>query len=216
MFLAVWLKETVIENGTTEREKIEFCKGRKFKKNYTTFFSRFIPAVVGPDLFRERLHAKDEVVSPEAICTISDEAFALLLIENSYDRWTDIFAETGGIPKQQRGVRKREYTSDVPPKYTQGGIKYSEGNQKQTKGWTNQGIQRYNELFKMVTEDRRHKKFLIKFKKQQGDSKPKQLKDKPATIKAVHSLWKEDDKELVEQNDVSSCDDASDDDDVVD
>ena len=86
--------------------------------------------MVGPDLFRDRLRAKDEVVSPEAICMISDEAFALLLIENSYDRWTDIFEETGGIPRQQRGVRKRAYTFDVPPKYTQGGIKYSDGNQK--------------------------------------------------------------------------------------
>jgi hypothetical protein len=162
---------------------------------------------VGPDLFRERLRAKDEVVSPEAICTISDEAFALLLIENSYDHWTDINKKTGGIPKQQRGVRTMTCASDVPPKYTQGGIKYSDGNQKQIKGWTNQGIERYNELVKMVTIARTHKKFLIKFKKQQGDSKPKQLKDKPATIKAGQLLWEEDDKYLVGPEDNSSSED---------
>ena len=177
-----------------------------------------------PDLSQPSLDLSsfgNDCVQKTTLCCLRlfarlDEAFVLLLIKNSYDRWTDLYKKTGGIPKQQRGVHTRTCASNVPPKYTQGGIKYSDANQKQTKGWTNQGIERYNKLFKVVTEDQRHKKFWIKFKEQQGGSKPKQLKDEPATIKAVHLLWEEDDKNLVEQEDDSSSEDEDNDNDDSD
>ena len=102
-----------------------FCQGRKNKKTYKTFFSRFVPAVVGPELFRQRLQDATGDTSADTLCTVSDEAFALLLVENSYDRWTDIYKKTGGIPKQRRGDRSRQCDSDIAPQYTHGGIKYA-------------------------------------------------------------------------------------------
>ena len=122
---------------------------------------------------------------------ISDEAFALLLVENSYDRWTDIYTKTGGIPKQRRGDRTRQCDSDIAPQYTHGGIKYELHQKTKTKGWTTTGIQRYNELFKMVQTDRkRYTGFMLKFIKDQK----KTINNKKETtalvaVTAVHLLW---------------------------
>jgi hypothetical protein len=81
---SVWLSEQT--EAESRPNKGDFCKGQKYKKNYTTLFARFIPAIVGPELFQQCLQEKDEDISPYAvICTISDEVFALLLLENSYD-----------------------------------------------------------------------------------------------------------------------------------
>ena len=183
------LNDTV--NDETRPGKESFCKGRKHKKNYNTFFSRFVPAVVGPELFRQRLQDADGVTSADTVCTISDEAFALLLVENSYDRWTDIYTKTGGIPKQRRGDRTRQCDSDIAPQYTHGGIKYELHQKTKTKGWTTTGIQRYNELFKMVQTDRkRYTGFMLKFIKDQK----KTINNKKETtalvaVTAVHLLW---------------------------
>ena len=85
------------------RTKVDFLVGRLAKTNYKTFFTRFVPAVIGPELFHQRLTEKNNDGEPAALCTISDEAFALLLLENSYDRWTDLYNKTGEILHQQRG-----------------------------------------------------------------------------------------------------------------
>jgi hypothetical protein len=97
---------------------------------------------VGPELFCQRLQDANGDTSPDTVCTIIDEACALLLVENSYDRWTDIYNQTGGIPKQRRGDRTRECDSDIASLYTHGGIKYVLHQTTKKKGWTDQGIER--------------------------------------------------------------------------
>jgi hypothetical protein len=68
---------------------------------YTTFFTQFIPAVVGPELFRQQLQDTQADISANMICSVSYEAFALLMIKNSYDRWHDIYTKHEGIPPQR-------------------------------------------------------------------------------------------------------------------
>jgi hypothetical protein len=88
----------------------------------------------------------------ESLCTISDEAFALLLLENSYNRWLDLFLNNKGPVMQRRGVR---FQSDVPILYTRGGIKYDKMDMtKSVKGWSEEGIARFNALFDQVIADR--------------------------------------------------------------
>jgi hypothetical protein len=206
----VWLSE---DNNKDRPGIDEFFIGRKNKKVYTTFFSRFIPAVVGPELFKRRLEDKD--TAPESICTISDEAFALLLIENSYDHWTDIYKKAKGIPKQRKGETTRKFDSDVSPKYTNGGIKYNTNTgQPKSKGWTTKGIERYNELFWFVTTDRKKKsKFMLKFKEHRAAATVKPKRDKRTTMKAVHSLWEDngidEPTDAVDGSSDSSSDDNS-------
>lgn len=189
-FFSVWLNDTVSDDSRPGKEA--FCKGRKNKKNYTAFFLRFVPAVVGPEIFRQRLQdANGDTSSSDTVCTISDEAFALLLVENSYDRWTDIYKKTGGIPKQRRGDRTRQCDSDIAPQYTHGGIRYLLHQSTKSKGWTTTGIERYNALFQMVQKDRqRRPNFIKKFiKEQQVSSSKKKEKKELVAVTAVHLLW---------------------------
>jgi hypothetical protein len=128
------------------------------------------------------------MVSADSICTVSDEAFALLLIENSYDCWQDIYTTNGGMPKQRRGDRTKQLDSDIPPKYTHGSIRYSAKELAQSKGWTNKGIPRYNKLFAIVNNDQiNHPDFMVKFK-----AAGQKAIGEQENVKAVHSLWVED------------------------
>jgi hypothetical protein len=78
-------------------------------------------------MFRQRL--KDTTTIE--LCTASDEAFTLLLLENSYARWENIYDTNGGIPTQRRGDTKRTFDSDIEAKYTRGGIKLSKDKDSQ-------------------------------------------------------------------------------------
>ena len=186
----VWLGETSIDRPTSK----DFTKGRKKKDIYTTFFLLFVPAVVGPEIYRSRLQESEETCPPKALCTTSDEVFALLLLENSYDHWLDIYTRNGGIPKQRRGDRSRKIDSEIEPKYTKGGLKYSaEDKISKTKGWTPEGIKRYNELFLLVKTDRlKRPTFMKKFKEEQKLAINRtRKKQKRTSVKAVHSMWED-------------------------
>jgi hypothetical protein len=67
----------------------------------------------------------------------------------------------GSIYKQQgssHAATRREtagFQSDVPTLYTRGGIKYDKTDVTQSvKGWSDEGISRFNELFDQVKKDR--------------------------------------------------------------
>ena len=188
----MWLNDTdKDENNNTTPPKVDFSIGRSSKNNYKIFFTRFVPAVVGPELFQQRLAEKTIDGVPTPLCTVSDEAFALLLLENSYDRWTDLYNKTGEIPLQRRGRQPRTCVSNVAPKYTQGGIMYTTNFEKNKKGWSNDGIQRYNELFRFVQDDRaKYPTFLAKYKSKHcvAKEKPVSVRRAPPT-KAIHALW---------------------------
>ena len=72
----------------------------------------------------------DEGPGVTKLCTVSDEAFALLLMENSYPQWCNIYFKHGGAMVQHRGKKGREVDSNVLPMYTHGGIKYNESDVK--------------------------------------------------------------------------------------
>ena len=187
----------------------EFCKkGRKNKEAYRVFYKRFVPAVVGPDLYRQRVRDNNEA-EPS---TASDEAFALLLLENNYERWVDIYVKSKGIPIQRRGDRTKRIDSDIQPKYTRGGIKFS-GDKvtNKTKGWTNEGIQRFNILYQYVRNDRLRRKGFIKRlnRKEAKYPKTKAAQAKVPAIQAAHSLWEEDKTQCADDEDDSSDDDDS-------
>ena len=97
---------------------------------------------MGPELFKQRI--KDTAIT--ALCTASDEAFTLLLLENSYARGVDIYQASGGIPSQRRGDLKCQFASDIEAKYTRGGIKLSPDKDSQVrKGWTTFPLHSYVE-----------------------------------------------------------------------
>ena len=105
----------------------ELAEGRKNVEAYTAFFDHFVPCATKKTLWDRRIaKAMSNSASKKCknLCTISDEAFALLLLENSFDRWLDIFLNNKGPVMQRRGIKQRAFQSDVPTLYTRGGIKY--------------------------------------------------------------------------------------------
>ena len=93
----------------------------------------------------------------ELLCS-SSEAFALLLLENHWERWIDLYIISKGEIFQRGKSVLGDYETDIPPKYTRGGSKTVRGIGK---GWTKEGIERFNELYLMVKNDRRkHPKFI--------------------------------------------------------
>ena len=80
----------------------------------------------------------------------TDEAFAMLLLENSFNRWGDLFelAYKSGDPDEK-------VNSEVETLYTPVGLDYKDRAIKTgERGWSKRGIIRFNELVDMVRRDR--------------------------------------------------------------
>lgn len=104
---------------------------------YTMFVTSIVPVVVGRYEWKQKAHK----VHYSTFVTPSDEAFGMLLVENNYEAWVEI-AQTG-----DKGDKKPKYT-----KHAMNSGRYG--------GWSTQGIRRYNELIRIVKEDRRKDKQL--------------------------------------------------------
>ncbi len=76
-------------------------QGRKHPKMYAIFFDHFLPCVIKKTVFDCQVGV---ATNDSTLCTVSDEAFALLLLENSFNRWMDIFQLQKGevTPKRER------------------------------------------------------------------------------------------------------------------
>jgi hypothetical protein len=154
-----------------------FLQLRSNAKAYKIFFKYFISPVTKKTNFENRLYSAR---TDDDLCTVSDEAFALLLLENSWDRWSDLYKKDP-MSLMSRAT-KRGCISDVKTLYTKGGLKYrdSEGDSnppdsnpttqpkegesvpskpdtttiQHKKGWSIEGLNRYNELFDLISKDR--------------------------------------------------------------
>lgn len=67
----------------------DFRELRRNKEAYTIFHDYFLPAVVQHRIWRRRVHSW--IVGSD-LCTVSDEAFALLILENYEAIYKDLFA----------------------------------------------------------------------------------------------------------------------------
>ena len=132
------------------------CGGREDEAKYREVYLRFVPCITGKSVFANRLLT---ATKEKDLCTRSDEALTLLLLENSYDRWIDIYKKADGKVSKRRLDKNRQWHSDVRTLYTDGGIMYRLNSHNTTKpskskGWTNEGIERFNVLCTKVRFDR--------------------------------------------------------------
>ena len=117
---------------------VQVLELRQNRQAYTWFCEKLLRCVVGT-------RAWDKACAHERLssyATITDEAFALLVFENNFSRWVDMY---------NKGNSK---TSDVQPKWTNGGKSAKNGRSKMCGGWDVDGIKRYNTLFCKVEKDR--------------------------------------------------------------
>jgi hypothetical protein len=150
---------------------------------YKVFFKYFVKCVTRISVWEKNLKT---ATTDGELCTVSDEAFALLLLENSWSRWIDIYRKDPEALYPRCGS-KQVTVSNVPTMYTKGGIKYQKGVEGQDpdksqatrnhkKGWGRRGVERYNELFKMVEANRMlYPKWILgvilELRAQQGEKK---------------------------------------------
>jgi hypothetical protein len=95
----------------------------------------------------------------DEIVTVSDEALTLLGIENSYKMWNDIYKISSGeirLVRNDETVSEHWWKSKILPKYTRTS-KFDPANHRNTedKRWSNEGILRFNDLRKLVIQDRK-------------------------------------------------------------
>ena len=180
----------------------DFLGGRTHPEAYTVFFERFVPCAIKKTEWERRIAraGTGTELTDDSLASISDEAFALVLLENSFDRWFDIYTSNEGVVMQQRGVKQRRFESDVPTLYTRGGIKYDKYKSKdgEKKGWSDEGITRFNQLFEMVKHDRTANSnfeadWLKARRETQAEEGVRVFKRKRTSVHAISELFAEDD-----------------------
>jgi hypothetical protein len=153
------------EGGRTMPTIMEWVTMRDNKEGwYNAFFGLFMIHVVGATKFRNLGVA--QFVS--SFVSVSDEAFALLVLENCEERWSDMYKNN-----MTKSIKKN--------KYTDGGRACKTGRSRNLKGWSNKGLNRFNELYRLVKADRARKDmpfegaFLQKLKEKYGGGRKRKL-----------------------------------------
>jgi len=175
-------------NGT----KIPFesySEGRRNHLYYSTFVRTFVKQVVGIHKWEERLN--NARLHPDTFFTASDEAFALVVLFNYHNYWTEIFVKNGHqVPmrKCKRDIDDDDEVLDIQmkPVFTDGNLLYHKEDNKITKGWSNEGLQKFNDFYQKCEEDRKkfpdfNRKFLEEEREESKKSKKYSRKKKQKT-----------------------------------
>ena len=131
---------------------------RKNKVAYTMFVKTFLKPVYSLKWKAKQYQEDNQGVAD--MVTVSDEAFVLLALENNYERWLDINNKSKNCYSTLKQGRSTFIDSDVMPKYTWINKKRTDiaGNEEPKanwRGWNDEGIMRFNELCKLIKEDRK-------------------------------------------------------------
>ncbi len=102
------------------------------------FFEFFLPPVVGRKKFKMNADLKEI----SNFVTVSDEAFAVLLLENSWEKWADELVKRTNDPEKVK-----------PPLFTK-----TPDSGKKFSGWSAQGIKYFNDLYDIIENDRKKDK----------------------------------------------------------
>jgi len=133
----------------------QILEGRKEEEAYAHFCYYILPYVVGRSRWGYMLRISSRKF--EWVASISYEALGLLLLENSWDRWT---WESGRTKEQIREDAQKDQPECPPTKYT-----VKQGRKKvprSSSGWTNEGIRRFRELAEMTTKARKEEEDKLK------------------------------------------------------
>lgn len=133
---------------------------RKNQALYAWFVENAVSFVVGRRGYRKQVNA---LVRISKVMNSGDEALALLLLENSWEHWREMynmeFDENGctrGVnadsPNGRLDARSKAFrdAKSESPIYTRCGG----GSTKKHGGWSVEGLERYNELFGLVKKSR--------------------------------------------------------------
>ena len=132
-----------LRSSTTDGEKATFL----------WFAGDFVETVAGRKTWGKQKYLKlmteGTREGEKGLVSVSDEAFALLMLDNYQERWIKEKMEkkdkgNGGVQQDKTVVRGRKGKYTAPKM----------GN-REFRGWSNEGILEYGRLLKMVRNDRR-------------------------------------------------------------
>jgi len=117
---------------------------------YLNFCEKIVKCVVGINIFKSNCYSTpfSQLVSP------SDEALALLIFENNYDKWQHTYyvdkenKQNNIMEDKEMQQQNKKY--EFPSLYT--GPK-KKGFSRKNQGWSERGIRRFNGLMVAVRED---------------------------------------------------------------
>lgn len=105
---------------------------------YFNFIDFYLSGIIGKMFYKEN---RCEKLLSE-FSSISDEALAILIFENSKETWHDM-------------VKNNSKKSMVTRKYTNGGSSsVKQGSSRRYQGWSHEGMEQFNVLFDLVKENR--------------------------------------------------------------
>ena len=125
---------------------------------FEVFYSKYVRQVVGKKKF-DRLVKNVEF--GEEISTPTDDAFALIVLENNEDMWMDILEKSEGkIEHVKRGEEIPDnLRSDIKPKFTNCDVGIA-------KQWSVEGIKKFNHYRKLIVDDRKNNNnFIVNYVK---------------------------------------------------
>lgn len=132
----------------------EWLDLRRNFEAYSDFYTYMIKAIVGKRNFKKRLL---NIAEGAEIATISDEALALVAIENCREVWDDVYKRSDGLIRQigKDETGPPEWKSDFLPLYTRASKDDPSSDQNsERKSWSEAGIVRFNELHALIKADR--------------------------------------------------------------
>ena len=159
-----WNKELVPKdfvNNLLEHYRDYFDSDQKMKNGRQTSYNAFIYFVdrILPSINAEVTKYNGDVrceVSMSKVFTITDEAYALLMVENYYERWVTLAKnkkrnDEGGGGSQESVNENSRHEQIVRARYT------GSTNGNIHAGWEQKGIDRFNVLARMIRERRNDK-----------------------------------------------------------
>ena len=141
----------------------DFLQLSKDTSTMKLFLESFVSCVVGRMKWRNLCH--EQRISK--IATATDEAFALLVLENIWDAWKEVDPQEYIMARSKRrreeddedevveansndGKSKRRRRKEIAGQYTK-----EHRNAKRYRGWGEDGHARFNQLVNLVREDRK-------------------------------------------------------------
>ena len=136
----------VVEESNDDGPKMpsldSMLEGRENMEAYSYFAYYFLPIVVGKHVWRKRFEAKKNF---NDLASTSDEAFGLLLLDNSWDRWKFLKG------KDKQAIKEANDRGELPrTKFSTG----KAGDHKRNHGWDYEGLKRFQDLGAIVRNDK--------------------------------------------------------------
>ena len=149
-------------------EQDDIQEMRENEETYKIFCNKLLPCIVGKNEWNKlcwQIHVSK-------IATISDEAFTILLLENSWDVWKEM---------ADRDDDEENTPYATKPRWTNHSLAA-----KRYQGWCKEAHKRYNELYKKVQMDREsNKTFEINYLREKVNEKNNKKKRKRELAQAV-------------------------------